>query len=175
MDTTGKVAKREKVKRKSFSDIELTDRDIEIIKELQKNIEITQEPFKRIIDKLGISYSELFNRVEEFKKAGVMRRFAGILNHRRAGFNANAMSVWSVEDDRADEVGEKLASFSAVSHCYLRPKFENWPYNIFAMVHAKTKEESEALIKEMSKEVGVDNYSKLYSTKEFTKTKNCLL
>jgi DNA-binding Lrp family transcriptional regulator len=169
MDTTGKAAKKEKVGKKSYKDINLTPLHIKAIKELQKDIDIVSEPFKSAIDKLNLTYEEFFNIANELKEAGVMRRFATILNHRKAGFSANAMSVWDVDEDSAKTIGEKLASFSAVSHCYLRPKFKNWPYNLFAMVHAKTKKECDSLIEEMAKEVGVKNYSKLYSTKEFKK------
>ena len=169
MDTTGKQAKKEKVKRAKHKEIELTPLHIETIKELQKDIAIVSEPFLEAKEKLNISYDELFNIANELKESGIMRRFATILHHRKAGFNANAMSVWEAPEEKAQEIGKQLASFSAVSHCYLRPKFPNWPYNIFAMVHAKTEEESNTLIEEMAKETGLTNYTKLYSTKEFKK------
>lgn len=169
MDTTGKQAKKEKVKKAKNKSLELTPKHIEAIKELQKDIAIVSEPFLEATKKLNISYDEYFALANELKDAGVMRRFATILRHRKAGFNANAMSVWQAPEERALELGEKLASFSAVSHCYLRPSFPNWKYNLFAMVHAKTQEESNALIEEMAKETGLSNYRKLYSTKEFKK------
>ena len=169
MDTTGKRAKKEQVKKVKNKSLELTPKHIEAIKELQKDIAIVSEPFLEATKKLNISCDEYFALANELKEAGVMRRFATILRHRKAGFNANAMSVWEAPEDRAIETGEKLASFSAVSHCYLRPSFPNWKYNLFAMVHAKTQEESNTLIEEMAKETGLTNYRKLYSTKEFKK------
>ena len=169
MDTTGKRAKREQVKRAKHKAIEITKQHKAAIMELQKDIDIVKEPFRKAVEKLGKSYDEYFALANELKEAGVMRRFATILRHRKAGFNANAMSVWEAPEERAEEIGEKLASFSAVSHCYLRPSFPNWRYNLFAMVHAKTHEESDALIEEMAKETGLTNYRKLYSTKEFKK------
>jgi len=169
MDTTGKADKKEKVKRKKYKAIELTDEYIAVIKELQKDIEISSEPFKKSIEKLNMSYERFFQIANELKESGVMRRFATILNHRKAGFNANAMSIWSVPEEIAEEIGKKMAQFSAVSHCYLRPTFPNWNYNLFAMVHAKTQEECDALIEEMAKESGIEEYGKLYSTVEFKK------
>jgi len=169
MDTTGKKAKKEQVKKAKNQKLELTPKHIEAIKELQKDIEIVSEPFLEAVQKLDTTYEEYFKLANELKEAGVMRRFATILRHRKAGFNANAMSVWEAPEDKAVEIGEKLAAFSAVSHCYLRPSFPNWKYNLFAMVHAKTQEESNALIEEMAKETGLTNYRKLYSTKEFKK------
>jgi len=169
MDTTGKRAKKEKVKKLAHKEIELTPLHISVIKELQKDIEVTQEPFKEAAEKLGLSYDQFFEIAQELKESGVMRRFATILNHRKAGFGANAMSVWAVPEEKGEEIGREMAEFSAVSHCYLRPSYPNWPYNLFAMVHAKTQEECDTLIEEMAKESGLTEYGKLYSTVEFKK------
>ena len=169
MDTTGKRAKKEKVKKLAHKEIELTAQHIAVIKELQKDITVVEEPFKEATEKLGLSYDAFFAIANELKESGVMRRFATILNHRKAGFGANAMSVWAVPEDKGEEIGREMAEFSAVSHCYLRPSYPNWPYNLFAMVHAKTQEECDALIEEMAKESGLTEYGKLYSTVEFKK------
>ncbi len=169
MDTTGKRAKKEKVKKAAHKAITLTPRHIEVIKELQKDIIVTQEPFREATQRLEMSYEEFFTIAHALKDAGVMRRFATILNHRRAGFSANAMSVWSVPEVEGERYGKMLAEFSAVSHCYLRPTYPGWPYNLFAMVHAKTQEACDTLIEEMAAETGLKEYSKLYSTREFKK------
>jgi len=169
MDTTGKRAKKEEVKKLAHKEIELTPQHITVIKELQKDIEVVEEPFKEATLKLGLSYDDFFTIANELKESGVMRRFATILNHRKAGFDANAMSVWAVPEDKGEKIGREMAEFSAVSHCYLRPSYPNWPYNLFAMVHAKTQEECDILIEEMAKESGLTEYGKLYSTVEFKK------
>ena len=98
-----------------------------------------------------------------------MRRVAGILNHRRAGFRANGMGVWIVPEDRAQEVGYQFAKKTAVTHCYLRPTYDDWPYNIFTMVHSGRVKDCDAILAEMSQEVGVKDYTTLYSLKEYKK------
>jgi len=169
MDTTGKRARKEKVKKAANKAIELTPLHISVIKELQKDIDVTEEPFAEAVERLGLSYEKFFKIANELKESGVMRRFATILNHRKAGFGANAMSVWAVPEEKGEEIGREMAEFSAVSHCYLRPSYPSWPYNLFAMVHAKSQEECDALIEEMAKESGLTEYGKLYSTVEFKK------
>ena len=169
LDTTGKAQKKEKVAKKRYKDIKLTDLHKKVIALAQEDISVVKEPFFDMINKLGIDYETFFGILSELKAGGYMRRFATILNHRKAGFNANAMVVWDIDENVAEEMGEKLASFSAVSHCYLRPKFPNWKYNIFSMVHGKTKEETDSIVKEMEKEIKFNENRYLYSSREFKK------
>jgi DNA-binding Lrp family transcriptional regulator len=171
LNTTGKDAKKESVKKRKFKDIELTPLHRKVIAISQKDIPIEKEPFKDIIKELDMGYDEFFGILNELKEAGVMRRFAGILNHRKAGFNANAMVVWDIDEKKGDEIGKKASEFSAVSHCYLRPKYPNWPYNLFTMVHGKTTQETNSIIKEMAMEIEHFSRRPLYSTREFKKVR----
>jgi len=171
LNTTGKDAKKEKVKKAKSKEIELTPLHIKVIQKAQYDISIVSEPFKEVVDSLGIDYDTFFSILDELQEAGVMRRFACILNHRKAGFNANAMVVWDVDANSGEEIGQNAAAFSAVSHCYLRPKYENWPYNLFTMVHGKTVEETDAMIAEMSEEIPSAEHRKLYSSREFKKVR----
>jgi len=171
LNTTGKDEKKEKVKRVKHSEIELTPLHHEVIKRAQYDIAIESEPFKKTIDALGISYERFFAILVELQEAGIMRRFASILNHRKAGFNANAMVVWDVDAEQGEAIGETAAAFSAVSHCYLRPKYANWPFNLFTMVHGKTTEETNGIIEEMAKEIDAKSHMPLYSSREFKKVR----
>ena len=171
LNTTGKDAKKERVAKPKIRAIELTPFHHKLIALAQNDIPIVREPFREVIDELGIEYDKFFATLNELKEAGVMRRFAGILNHRRAGFNANAMVVWDVDEAKGDEIGEKASEFSAVSHCYLRPKYPNWPYNLFTMVHGKTTEETNGTIREMASEIEHFARQPLYSTREFKKVR----
>ena len=171
LNTTGKDAKREERKKVIHQELKLTSLHLDIIRAAQYDIKITKEPFKDIIDDLNISYDIFFKTLMELKNAGVMRRFASILNHRKAGFSANAMVVWDIDEKDGEEMGERAASFSAVSHCYLRPKYPNWPYNLFTMIHGKTTEETNRMIDEISNEIQSKSHMPLYSSREFKKVR----
>ncbi len=171
LDTTGKENKKEKVVKKEKIKIDLTPLHMEVIKLIQYDIDICEEPFKNIIEKLDITYDKLFEILDELQKSGMMRRFAGILNHRRAGFNANAMVVWDVDEQNGEKIGASAAEFSAVSHCYLRPKYPNWPYNLFTMIHGKTKEDTNAVIDEIANTIESKSHMPLYSSREFKKVR----
>lgn len=147
----------------------ISERDREYIRQLQKDIEIIKEPFKTITENLGISSSELFNKIKEYESIGIMRRFAAILRHRQAGFTANGMIVWKIPEDNVDEKGIKIASFPQVSHCYRRPVYPDWEFNLFSMIHARTIEAAEKIAKEISTVIGIKEYKILFSSREFKK------
>jgi hypothetical protein len=66
-----------------------------------------------------------------------MRRFAAVLYHRSAGFVYNGMGVWKVPEDDVESVGQLMAAYRGVSHCYQRPTYPDWPYNLFSMTHGR--------------------------------------
>jgi siroheme decarboxylase len=159
----------DEVKELNPEKVELTERDKEFIRELQKDLAVIPEPFKELADNLGITTAELFAKAKEYEGIGIMRRFAAILRHRDAGFVANGMVVWHVPEDRIDDVGFKLAAFPQVSHCYRRPVYSDWRFNLFSMVHARSLDAAEKMAVEMSETIGVKDYQILFSSREFKK------
>ena len=106
-----------------------------------------------------------------FKERKLMRRFAAVMNHRNAGFKANAMGVWAVPDADLDEIGPQMAGFAAVSHCYRRPTYDDWPYSVFTMMHGRNARDCEATIEAIRTETGIDEYCLLWSIKEYKKVR----
>jgi DNA-binding Lrp family transcriptional regulator len=164
-----RITPDDKVKKMDLKKFELASRDKEFIRELQKDLEVTPRPFDTLAKNLGITVDELFKKAIEYETMGVMRRFAAILRHRDAGFAANGMIVWMVPEDKIDEVGYKLASFPQVSHCYRRPVYPDWPFNLFSMIHARTIEAAKKIAIELSNFVGINEYKILFSSREFKK------
>lgn len=144
--------------------------DISIIRKMQEDLPLVPQPYKLIADELGIKENKLLEKIKEFCDKGIIRRFGATLNHRNIGFKANAMVVWIVPEERIKEVSKSMILFEQVSHCYQRPTFLNWPYNIFTMVHGETKEECEKVVKDIINLVNINDYNILYSTKELKKS-----
>jgi len=145
--------------------------EIAYIRELQKDLPIQPEAFAPWAAALGVTPEALLQRAARFQEQGYMRRFAAVLHHREAGFRANAMGVWKVPPDRVHDLGPKFASFNAVSHCYQRPVYPDWPYNVFTMIHGRTSADCEKVIQAIASATGVTEYAVLYSTKEYKKTR----
>jgi len=163
------IAPTEEKKKIKNINFEPTEQDKDFIRELQKDMEIIDEPFVKAANNLGITENELFDKMKYYEDNGIMRRFAAILRHRKVGFTANGMIVWKVPEDRISEVGEKLGAFPQVSHCYERPTYPDWPYNVFSMIHCKTHDEAHEVAKTIQDQINVDDYSILFSSREFKK------
>ena len=147
----------------------LTEQDMERVRITQRPLAVVARPFDRPAAEAGLTADELLVWLERMKSNGRMRRFAAVLHHRKAGFTANGMGVWAVPPERVNEVGERMAEFPAVSHCYHRPAYEDWPYSIFTMVHGRSREDVEHVLDDMAAECGVSDRRVLYSTTEYKK------
>lgn len=149
-----------------------TERDKEFIQILQRDLPLVSEPFHVWSQESGRSVGEILEAAETFAERTYMRRFAAVLNHRRAGFGANGMAVWKVPEERLEELGPQMAAFKAVSHCYRRPTYPDWPYNLFTMVHSTSMDACEETIAAIAADSGLDDPDQravLYSTLEFKK------
>jgi len=170
-DKKHEVAPTEEKKEIKNIKFEPTEEDKDFIRELQKDMEIIDEPFVNAAKNLGITEDELFSKMKHYESMGVLRRFAAILRHRQVGFTANGMIVWKVPEDRITSVGETLGSFPQVSHCYERPTYDDWPYNVFSMIHCKTHDEAYEVAKIIQDQIDVNEYKILFSSREFKKTR----
>jgi len=116
--------------------------DRQIISATQDGLPLVPDPYGAIAQQVGISGEQVMRRMKAMLKSGVIRRLGAVPNHYALGLSANGMSVWDIEDDVAVEFGEKIGELEFVSHCYLRPRrLPVWPYNLFAMVHGRTRDE----------------------------------
>ncbi len=150
---------------------ELSDLDIAVIRELQEDVDLVSRPFDAMAERLGMSVSELFAYADDMVARKLMRRYSGVLHHRRAGFSANAMVVWRVPEERAEEVGLIMAASPHVTHCYERPTYDDWPYSHYTMIHAATEEECEEIAVEIAEQTNISDRQLVYSTREYKKTR----
>lgn len=155
--------------REVASNYTLTPRDIEIIRAVQGDLPLERDPFAEPARKLGTTVDGLIGELQDLERRGYLRRFAAILRHRKAGFGANGMAVWDVPDSAILEMGQTMAGYTVISHCYQRPKYEDWKYNLFTMIHARKKQEVEDFVTELSQRHELPEYAILYSTTEFKK------
>jgi siroheme decarboxylase len=143
--------------------------DIAVIRALQGDMPVVEEPYAPAAGELGITQERLLDHLAGMQERGLLRRVAAILYHRRAGFSANGMGVWKVPDEQIFEIGCRMAAVRGISHCYQRPTYADWPYSVFTMAHGRSKEECDAVLDAIAQMTGIDERATLYSSTEFKK------
>ena len=148
----------------------LDDLERRIIHHLQGDLPLTARPFAVLAGEIGISEEELLERIKLQKEQGILRRFGVTLDHQLAGFKANAMVAWYVPEDKIEEIGPLMASFKEVSHCYQRRVQGKWRYNLFTMVHGKSKKDCQGIARRIAENTGIKDYVLLLTLREYKKT-----
>jgi DNA-binding Lrp family transcriptional regulator len=149
----------------------LSPLEMEAVRLLQHDLPLQPRPFDSIARTSGVSADDLLDTARTLLKRGQIRRFAASVAARKQGFAATAMGVWVVPADHADDYATKLVQHKAVSHCYLRPVYEDWPYNIYTTVHARSVEECESVLNDLAIDSGLSEKQALFPTREYKKTR----
>jgi DNA-binding Lrp family transcriptional regulator len=147
--------------------------DRALIVATQGGLPLVPRPYHAIAEQLQLEPEDVLRRMQRLHEVGVIRRLGVVPNHYALGYRANGMSVWDVPDEQVDELGATVGGFEFVSHCYRRPRrLPEWPYNLFAMVHGKSRDEVQAQVAQIAAFLGtqVRSHRILYSTRILKKT-----
>lgn len=139
---------------------------------LQTDLPLMTRPFKYLIEKLNINIDEkkVLKLGEAFKEQGIMRRYSAIIKHSKAGYNFNAMTAWKFNNADDTEIIKIFSKIPNVSHLYFRTVYPGkWEHGLFAMIHARTGDELNKIIKTIEVNSGMKDYLVLNSLKEFKK------
>ncbi|GMO22409.1 MULTISPECIES: siroheme decarboxylase subunit beta [Bradyrhizobium] len=147
--------------------------DRKLIAATQAGLPLVAEPYRALADKLGLAETEVVDRLTHLLGDGAIRRIGAIPNHYALGYTANGMSVWDIADEAVADIGARVGALDFVTHCYERPRhLPLWPYNLFAMVHGRTRDEVRAKVAEIAVLVGpaARAHEVLFSTRILKKT-----
>ena len=153
--------------------LQLDEIDRGIIRLTQHGLPLVAEPYAAIATQLGMAQQQVITRLQAMTDSGIIRRTGIVPNHYKLGFTANGMSVWNVPDEHITDIGQQVGALDFVSHCYQRPRFlPEWPYNLFAMVHGRSKQEVREKVLAIDYLLGTRNrgHSILFSSKILKKT-----
>lgn len=151
----------------------IDDLDQRIIQATQAGLPLVPEPYQAVAVQLGITATELMERLRAMVATRAIRRIGAVPNHYALGYKANGMTVWDVDDVQVDELGQRIGRLDFVSHCYRRPRrLPQWPYNLFAMVHGHDRQEVMGYVAEISRILGKSchHHDVLYSSRILKKT-----
>lgn len=151
----------------------IDDTDRRILMASQDGLPMCSRPYRALGEELGIAAEEVMARIERMLATGAIRRIGAVPNHYRLGYAANGMSVWDVPDDAIGRAGALVGGLEFVTHCYRRPRHPpTWPYNLFAMVHGRSRAEVEEKVRTIADALGVwdRGHDVLYSAGILKKT-----
>ncbi len=149
----------------------LSNTDKRVLTVLQQDLPIVAASFAGMAGEAGMTVMDFLAACHDLKNKGVIRRFGAAINHRRAGFTANAMACWAALPETVDALGKRLAGLPQVSHCYERAVNPAWRYNVFAMVHGHERESCREIASRVARETGLHDFCLLFSTREFKKAR----
>lgn len=111
-----------------------------LLQAVQSGLPLVNDPYAELGRRVGLSEAEVIRLLSDWVAAGIIKRLGVVVRHRSLGYDANAMVVWDIPDDRVGDVGRRMSAFDFVTLCYRRPRRGNsWPYNLFCMIHGKDR------------------------------------
>ena len=140
----------------------------QVLSGLQQGIDVVSRPFDGLGD-AGAAHASPVSLLVELNALGVLRRIAAVVNHHKLGYTTNVLFAVEAPPASVVEAGRSLARFRAVSHCYERKTFEGWPYNLFAMLHARSPAQIERTVREFAAAADVRSYCLLPTVAELKK------
>jgi len=144
--------------------------DRRLLAAIQHGLSLAPRPYADVGARLGLAEEEVIARLQRLKATGVIRRFGVVVRHHELGYRANAMVVWDVPDGQVTELGRCLAGFDFITLCYRRPRrLPQWRYNLYCMIHGKSREEVLAHLGWMVNHCGLQHlpHEVLFSRRRF--------
>ncbi|MDE2579984.1 MAG: Lrp/AsnC family transcriptional regulator [Hyphomicrobiales bacterium] len=141
-----------------------------LVRALENGLSLETRPFAALGARIGMAEETVLAQLRAWQDEGVLKRFGVVVRHHELGYTANAMCVWDVPDAEATLLGCRLAGLDGVTLCYRRDRAEpHWPFNLYCMIHGKSRQEVHARHAEINTELGLDRYpgAVLFSVRRF--------
>jgi len=119
---------------------ELSPKERKLVAAVAAGLPLVPAPYERVAREMGATQAEVISLLARMLGDGRIRRIGAVVRHRRLGYEANAMVVWDVPDERVAALGGELAADPAVTLCYRRARsLPDWSYNLYCMVHGQRR------------------------------------
>jgi len=148
----------------------LSEEEKELVRAIDQQIPLVERPFAAVAEQIGQSEEWVLATLRRWKEQGMLRRVGAVLYHREAGLKNNAMCVWPVEPMDLERAGTCVASRPEVTHCYQRPRVDVFPFDLYAMIHTGSLNETQALFEDISESCGLSGGKLFASGREFKKS-----
>lgn len=140
--------------------MDTTDR--RLLNLIQKDFPLTAEPFEFLAGQLGVSQTEIMDRIDCLKKEGTIRRIGGSFNSKKLGY-ASTLCAMKVGNDAMEDTIQVINSYPQVTHNYLREH----EYNIWFTIIAENEKKIEEIITEIKGLTGQNDIMNLPAERVF--------
>ncbi len=124
--------------------------DSKILKALQDDFPLSDRPYNILAQKLHINSDELYRRIQQMIKEGLIRRIGVSLDSKKIGFSSTLATI-SVPAGDVEKASEIIAKFTEVTHSYLR----NDEFNIWFTIIAADEERIKHILKEIQSQLSL--------------------
>ncbi|MBV0924891.1 Lrp/AsnC family transcriptional regulator [Halomicroarcula limicola] len=151
---------------------DLTALDRRLLLAIQEGFPLSETPYRDVATAIDADVADVLAAVRKLRETGCIKRVGCVVNHVTTGFDNNCMVVWDVPDEQLDERGERVGALPSVTLCYHRPRRpeQNWPYNLFTMIHGRDADAVDERIDELAAEFLPYDHDRLYSTATLKQT-----
>lgn len=149
---------------------DLDDFDLDLIEAIQSGLPLAPRPYALIGEKIGMTEAEVIARIGSLLERGLIKRLGVVVRHHELGYRSNGMVVWDVPDNAVDRIAARFKGFDFITLCYRRPRrLPDWPYNLFCMIHGRSREEVERHLQHLVKKLNLENipHEILFSRRRF--------
>ncbi|NMC35272.1 MAG: Lrp/AsnC family transcriptional regulator [Veillonellaceae bacterium] len=147
--------------------------DARLLRELERGLPFVPAPFEEIGKRLGLSGDDVMERIRRMKEAGIIRKFRARIDQRKVGITANALVGWKPAGAGKEDLGNLLAEFPSVTHCYERkPVPGRWEFTHYTVHHGYSNDQVREEVKAIAEKIGCPDYAVLFSTREFKRVPN---
>jgi DNA-binding Lrp family transcriptional regulator len=146
--------------------------DAELLLAIQDGFPLSETPYQTLATELDADVDDVLAAIERLRTDGCIKRIGCVVNHIVTGFDSNCMVVWDVPDEELDDRGTMVGSLPYVTLCYHRPRRpeQDWPYNLFTMIHGREAAAVDEKIDELAEEYLPVEHERLYSTETLKQT-----
>ncbi len=126
-----------------------------LLNTVQTSYPIQSDPYATLADLVGTNTDEAFERMENMRQNGIIRRLGGVFDSRRLGYFSTLCAA-KVPEDKISALTEALARHPGVTHNYLR----NHEYNMWFTLISPSEAEVENHLELLRSKFGIrDIYS----------------
>lgn len=134
--------------------VELDGLDRKLLDIIQSNFPLESRPYAVLGEKLDISETEAYERVQRMKKDGVIRRIGANFQSSKLGF-VSTLCAAKVPPEIFDFVMERLNAEPGVTHNYER----DHEYNIWFTLISPSRKNELKTIDSISRDTGITIYN----------------